>query len=133
MPRRPRVPLREVEPVVPLPDSSPLAHWPEPLVIEPLDMLSVHSPSWSLRLLSWSVIWARRDHRNSPAAAAPAATAAVASGRSRAISATPQSLLLLPRLLFLAIISSPLLGFTLSVTKRLKALAVSPERRGEAA
>ena len=28
-------------------------------------MLSVQSPIWSLRLLSWSLIWLRFDHRNS--------------------------------------------------------------------
>jgi hypothetical protein len=76
---------------------------------EPLSllMLSVHSPIWSLRLLSCWLIWLRRDHRNRPAAAAPAAAAAAANGRSRTSSVTPQSslrllLLLRPRLLFLA-------------------------------
>ena len=29
---------------------------------------SVHSPIWSVRLLIWSLIWLRRDHRNTPAA-----------------------------------------------------------------
>src|SRR5206468_9120583 len=79
---------------------------------------SVHSPNWSLKLLSWLLICARFDHRNSPAAAAPAAAAAAASGRSRAMSITPQSLywlrplgllfrppLLRARLLLLGIVS----------------------------
>src|SRR5207244_11397284 len=81
--------------------------------------LSVHSPTWSLRLLSWLLIWARFDHRNSPAAAAPAAAAAAANGRSRAMSITPQSLywlrpvglLLRPRLLPARVL---LLGILLS-------------------
>jgi hypothetical protein len=65
-----------------MPDESP-----------PPVMLSVHSPIWSLRLLSWLLIWLRRDHRNRPAAAAPAAAAAAATGRSRTMSIIPQSLL----------------------------------------
>src|SRR4029079_15049723 len=55
-------------------------------------MPSVHSPIWSLRLLSCWLIALRLDHRKRPAAAAPAAAAAAAIGRSRAISITPQSL-----------------------------------------
>src|SRR5437764_3662167 len=86
-------------------------------VSPPLVQLSLHSPIWSLSPLSWSLICARRDHRNSPAAAAPAATAVAASGRSRAKFITPQSslywlrpdglLLRLPRLLLFAMRFTP--------------------------
>src|SRR5205085_3825896 len=88
------------------PENDPLPSLPQP---------SRHSPIWSLSWPSWSLIWARFDHRNKPAAAAPAAAAAAATGRSRTISIIPQSLywlrplgLLLrpPRLLLLGIKSS---------------------------
>ena len=72
--------LVEVRPAVSSPDD------------QLLPIFSVHSLTWSLKLLSWLLICARRDHRNSPAAAAPAAAAAAAIGRSRAMSITPQSL-----------------------------------------
>src|SRR4051812_25400798 len=98
-------------------------------------MFSVHSPIWSERLLSWSVICDLRDHRNKPAAAAPAATAAAAIGRSRAKSITPPDellllrprfellpllpLLLLPPRLFLGIAFSPSDDFAVEPVKRL--------------
>jgi hypothetical protein len=73
-----------------------------PQSLEPLcpPMFSAHSPIWSLRLLIWSLIWLRRDHRNTPAPTAAAAAAAAANGRSRAISIMPELLdRLLPLLL----------------------------------
>src|SRR5947209_11975039 len=89
IPRRLPIPLLEdLRDVVSPPVSSSLWNWP-----------SLHSPIWSLRLLSWSLICCRRDHRKRPAAAAPAAAAAAAIGRSRTSSVTPQSLLRLLRLL----------------------------------
>src|SRR5690349_5821608 len=75
---------------------------------------SRHSLIWSLRFDNWSLICARLDHRNRPAAAAPAAAAAAATGRSRAMSITPQLywlrpvglLLRPPRLLLLGMFHS---------------------------
>ena len=111
----------------------------------PEPKLSVHSPICSLMFDNWLLICERFDHRNSPAAAAPAATAAAAIGLSRAISMTPPVLSLprLPELLlrlrpprvFLAICY--LLGMSLlSPYQRLKALHVrranGSERRGVA-
>jgi hypothetical protein len=52
-------------------------------------MLSRQPLTWSLRLLSWSLIWLRRDQRKTPAPTAAAAAAAVATGRSRAVSIQP--------------------------------------------
>jgi len=52
----------------------------------PDGMFSVHSLIWSLRLLSYSLIWLRRDQRKTPAPTAAAAVAAAAIGRSRALS-----------------------------------------------
>jgi hypothetical protein len=102
-------------------------------LVSPERMFSVHSPIWSLRFESWLLIWLRFDHRNRPAAAAPTAAAAAATGRSRAISITPQSLYWLrplgllfrpPRLLLLGIDSSSDKSFALNPIKRLKASAV---------
>jgi hypothetical protein len=61
-----------------------------------LDMPSAQPVTWSLRLLIWSLIWLRRDHRNTPAPTAAAAAAAVAIGRSLAVSIQPLLYWLLP-------------------------------------
>src|SRR5205085_11337722 len=111
MPHGREPPLRPLD-VVALPLAplvvSPAVSSSKPLPLWPKLIFSVQSPNWSLRLLSWLLIWARRDHRNSPAAAAPTAVAAAANGRSRASSITPHSLfrlelLLRPLLLLLGI------------------------------
>jgi hypothetical protein len=49
-------------------------------------MSSAQSLTWSDKRLIWSLIWLRFDHRNTPAATAPAAAAAVFIGLSRAVS-----------------------------------------------
>lgn len=100
--------------------------------------LSVHSPIWSLMFDSWLLICDRFDHRNKPAAAAPAATAAAAIGLSRAISMTPPVLPLarlpeLPRLLplreFLAIFHSPQDEFASTVSTTESGGRSAPGRR----
>jgi len=105
--------LDEVLPVAPL-DMEPLELDPPvaPKVsnssCSPERMLSVQSLIWSLRLLSWLLIWFRLDHRNTPAPTEAAATAAAAIGLSLTVSIQsplywlrPLGLLLRPRLLFL--------------------------------
>src|SRR5690349_321319 len=88
-------------------------------------MPSVHSPIWSLRLLSWLLSWllicVRFDNRKRPAAAAPAAAAAAAIGRSRASSITPQSLYWLrPLGLLLRPPRLPPLGIGILLSKMLR-------------
>ena len=50
------------------------------------NMLSVQSLIWSLRLLSWLLIWLRLDQRNTPAPTDAAATAAAVIGLSLTVS-----------------------------------------------
>jgi hypothetical protein len=52
----------------------------------PERMSSAQSVTCSLRRLIWLLIWLRFDHRNTPAATAPAAAAAVFTGLSLAVS-----------------------------------------------